>query len=282
MARASSCSVRLAVRLAPALLATVLAAPARGETPDRALARARALFDEAGELERAGSWGAAEDRLRAALLIRETPHLHYALAWALEHQRKLNAARAEYALALEQAERGAAADVVHLARARLALLNRTAPAAEAAASRRRDGPAPSQDQYAPHGRPERPSRTLPWALVGAGGALALTSATLLVASASDVAARDDATRRWCAATACVGTAATRAETPEASELRREAFEASSRGNAKQVIGVVAGGVGVVSAAIGALLLLRRGSEARARVDVTVAPGLAAATATLRF
>src|SRR5262249_22650549 len=58
--------------------------------------RARALFDEAGALERCGQWAAAQERLRAALRLRETPQLHFALGWALENEDKLIEAKLEY------------------------------------------------------------------------------------------------------------------------------------------------------------------------------------------
>jgi hypothetical protein len=69
----------------------------------RSRPRARALFDEAGELERQGQWSAAQERLRAAIRIHETPHLRYALGWALENDDKLLEARVQYETALRLA-----------------------------------------------------------------------------------------------------------------------------------------------------------------------------------
>lgn len=91
--------------------------------------RARALFEEAGELERHGQWGTAQDRLRAALRLRETPQLHYALAWALENDDKLLEAKAEYETALRQGRAaGPAADeATRLATARLVDLEKKMP-----------------------------------------------------------------------------------------------------------------------------------------------------------
>ncbi|MBX3191686.1 MAG: tetratricopeptide repeat protein [Labilithrix sp.] len=91
------------------------------------LSRARALFDEAGELERQGRWDAAQDRLRAAIRIRETPHLRYALGWALENDEKLLEARTEYELALRLARRGSVEEVTRLATARIAEVDRKTP-----------------------------------------------------------------------------------------------------------------------------------------------------------
>ncbi len=90
---------RHVARIVLAALAASSAAHAQAGDLDRA----RALYDEAGELERHGKWPAAVEKLRAAIKIRETPHLHYALGWALENDDKLLEARAEY----EAAERTA-------------------------------------------------------------------------------------------------------------------------------------------------------------------------------
>ncbi len=90
--------------------------------------RARALYEQAGEQERQGQWAAAQESLRGALRLRETPHLHYALGWALENDDKLVDARAEYELAARLArEQGGADEAVRLATARLADLEKTIP-----------------------------------------------------------------------------------------------------------------------------------------------------------
>lgn len=91
--------------------------------------RARALFDEAGALERHGQWGAAEERLRAALRLRDTAQLHYALAWALENDDKLLEAKTEYesALRIGKGQGPSADEVTRLATARLVDLEKKMP-----------------------------------------------------------------------------------------------------------------------------------------------------------
>jgi hypothetical protein len=111
------------VRLGVVVAALATAAHARADD----LERARSLFDEAGELERRGDYTTAQERLREALHIRETPHLRYALGWALENDDKLVAARAEYELAARLADRTGAEDVRRLATARLLELERITP-----------------------------------------------------------------------------------------------------------------------------------------------------------
>jgi len=114
---------------APFVLALLVAAPA-ARAQDSDTARARALFDEAGELERRGRWSAAQDKLRAALRIRETPHLRYALGWALENDDRLLEARVEYETASRLATRTGAEDVGRLASDRLSELDRATPRVE--------------------------------------------------------------------------------------------------------------------------------------------------------
>ena len=97
--------------VAPVVLAAFAFARSADAQPTD-LERARALYDEAGELERQGQWGPAQDRLRAALRIRETPHLRYALGWALENSERLIEARTEYEVALRLAQRAGGADEV--------------------------------------------------------------------------------------------------------------------------------------------------------------------------
>lgn len=119
--------MRTRCRILPWLLASALVtgvARADDETE-----RARALFDEAGELERQGQWGAAQERLRAALKIRETPHLRYALAWALENDDKLLEARTEYETAARLAQKAGADDVARLAATRIGEVVKKTPTA---------------------------------------------------------------------------------------------------------------------------------------------------------
>jgi hypothetical protein len=340
------------------------------------LERARALFDEAGELERRGQWPLAQERLRAALRIRETPHLRYALGWALESGDRLVDARTEYAVALRLAQRDGVEEVARLAAARLAEVDKKLPilqirvrgalapgsrvsvdgrevlvhgdvgnvpvdpgahtvevvrrgkattaqtvtlepgvfrvvevpgdegavAADAragadpggAAMRTRAGgyagPGARGDVDAPAEADTRAGTAVPWALVASGGALSLGAVILFVSSASDASARDDATRRWCDATACVGgLTATRAETPDATAFRREASDAATQGNTKQIVGAILGGVGLAGIATGAYLLVssreredRPMPTARLRVDGAPLPGGGFAGASFTF
>jgi hypothetical protein len=118
------CRARLAATLV-VVTALFIARAASAETAD--LQRARQLFDEAGELELQGQWGAAQDRLRAALVIRETPHLRYALGWALENGGRLLDARSEYDLALRLARRDGVTEVSKIAATRVAEVERKIP-----------------------------------------------------------------------------------------------------------------------------------------------------------
>jgi hypothetical protein len=301
------------------------AAAATDEEPE--LAHARALFDEAGQLEREGQWARAQDRLRQALRIRETPHLRYALGWALENDDKLVAARSEYEAALELAARSGAAKVGRLATDRLTALERATPVIEVRAPEqatrvvvdaratevkdgvasvpvdpgvhivrveRRERPDAVERVYVTRGvlrivevrgdalAPAKESRVLPWSLVAGGGALALTGVVILAASAADATARDEATQRWCDATACSGGAATRPETPEAVAFRRDAADATARGNTKQAIGAAVGAVGLAAAGVGVFLLLRAHDERGPRLDASLGPGSASASAAFRF
>jgi hypothetical protein len=87
--------------------------------------RARGLFDEAGQLEREGRWSAAQDRLRGALRLRDTPHLHYALGWALENDDNLLEAKGEYEASMRLARgKAGSEEVVRLAGMRLADLEK--------------------------------------------------------------------------------------------------------------------------------------------------------------
>jgi hypothetical protein len=142
------------------------------------------------------------------------------------------------------------------------------------------------------GSRSKPPVVLPWVLIGAGGAAVIGGVVLFVASSSDASQRDASMRQWCDATACTGgTTATRAETPEAAAFRRDSYDAASRGNTKQVVGAVVGGVGIASIAVGTYMLLRsrESSDARraartglVRVDGAPLPGGAMAGAAFTF
>ena len=113
---------------APLIVAVLcLARTAGAQQEDADLERARALFDRAGELERQGQWPAAQENLRTALRIRETPNLRYALGWALENDDQLLAARTEYELALRLAQRAGSEEVAKLAAQRIAEVDRKTP-----------------------------------------------------------------------------------------------------------------------------------------------------------
>lgn len=114
--------------LAGIILGAALLAPAYAHAQGTDTERARALFDEAGALERQGKWGAAQDRLRQALKLKDTPQLYYALGWALENDDKLLEARAEYEKAVSTAAgKPNAEEAAKLARERLADLEKMTP-----------------------------------------------------------------------------------------------------------------------------------------------------------
>ncbi|MBX3265013.1 MAG: hypothetical protein KF782_35400 [Labilithrix sp.] len=120
--RSNRSTLAVGVTLAIALL------PAPARAADADTERARALFHEAGELERLGRWADAQSRLRAALRLRETPQLHYALGWALENDDKLLEARAAYETAARLGrERPNGEEVARLAAERLADVERKTP-----------------------------------------------------------------------------------------------------------------------------------------------------------
>ncbi len=119
-------AARLVVVGALLLLLGSATCPARATDSDSA--RARALFEAAGELERDGRWSAAQDRLRAALRLRETPQLHFALGWALENDDKLLEARIAYETAARMSrERQGGDEARRLAIARLGDLETMTP-----------------------------------------------------------------------------------------------------------------------------------------------------------
>lgn len=146
--------VALRSRLAVPLLLAILACAPSAHAEDAELARARALFEEAGDLEAKGEWAAAQERLRSALKIRETANLHYALAWALEQDDRHRDARSEYETSLRLARQSGNEAVSKLASARLKELDRS-----------------------------RKGKPLPWVFVGGGAAL-VGSGALLVGWAS--------------------------------------------------------------------------------------------------
>lgn len=335
--------------VAPLLLGVLAFAPVVRAAQPSDLERARALFDEAGELEKQGNWNAAQDRLRDALHVRETPHLRYALGWALENGDKLLEARTEYEVALRLAQRGGVEEVSKLASTRIAEVDRKIPLVQikvrgalakdtrvlvdgrevivhgeigtvpvdpgkrtvrverAGKSASEETVAVTQgvfrvvevqgDESAVLGGESSAAASrsstpvLPWALIGAGGAAVIGGVVLVVASSSDISQRDASMRQWCDATACSGTTATVAETPEAAAFRRDAYDAASRGNTKQVVGAIVGGVGIASIALGTYLLVKNSERADApraarasalRLDASPLPGGAMAGAALTF
>lgn len=353
---------RVVVRqsVAGLIVLAALASPSAARAQDGDLDRARALYDEAGELERHGKWPAAVEKLRAALKIRETPHLHYALGWALENDDKLLEARAEYELA-ERGARGTPAgdEVESLARGRRTELEAKTPNIRVIVPQARKrtrivvdgretpvqgdgalvpvnpgarvvrveklGSAPVErivyvargetgtvdltSDLTPTVRADRdgdlrvgsaePStasrherdRVLPWALVGGGAALVVTSGALFLSSLGDAGQRDDALRAWCTETACTGgNVATVPESSGAAARRQDAEDAASRGNMKQTAAAIVGSIGVVGAVVGGMLFLRHddregrtsASTSRLHVGATPLPGGASASAFLRF
>ena len=330
---------------APLIVAALcLARTAGAQEKDADLERARALFDRAGELERQGQWPAAQENLRTALRIRETPNLRYALGWALENDDQLLEARTEYELALRLSQRAGNEEVANLASQRIAEVDRKTPLVQVRIRGtlgrgtrvlvdgrevvirgdagtvpvdpgtrlvrvERDGRPPSEqsvsvtrgvlrvvelkgdDSISVHDEngvtTER--SVLPWALVGSGGALLVTGAILFASSAGDASTRDEKTAQWCDAVACSNGMASRTETPEAAALRRDAYDAASRGNTKQVIGGIVGAVGAVGAVVGVVMLVQRsrGPEttkkaSRLAIDAAPLTGGGFANASLTF
>jgi hypothetical protein len=296
--------------------------------------RARGLFDEAGALERRGQWREAQDRLRAALHLRETPNLHYALGWALENDDKLVEARTQYEIAMRLSQGVDHTEVQRLAAARIPEVDHATPLLQVRIKRgdrtlrvwidgreltltddtgtmpvdpgshvmrveRSDASRSEQtivvtrgairtiDVGGPTSLPKPP--LAPWILVAGGAALAVSGAVLFVSSQSDVAGRNEGMTRWCEATACAGgTNATRPETANAVAYRREAYDAASRANTKQVVAGIFGGVAIVSLGIGAYLLLRKpttteqASRSRFQLEASPVREGALASASLTF
>ena len=294
--------------------------------------RVRTLYDEAGQLEKLGQWSAAQERLRAALRIRETPQLHYALGWAFENDDRLLEARVEYESAVRAAKgRGADGDEVkRLATTRLEEVDRLIPDVHVRAANahvtidgkpvpsiggeattkvdpgsrvirvERNGQTVQQTVYVPRGISriveisadstivatdhDKKSNVLPWVLVGVGGALVVTSAALFISSSSDASERDSKQASWCQATACAGSLATLPETTDARQNRLDSQDAADRGNTKQIAGAVIGALGLTSAIVGTVILVKRGGEKPLALRIDGAPtvGGGFASASLRF
>jgi len=262
--------------VAPALVLSLTLSFAPRAHADDDLQRARALYDEAGELEKEGRWGAAQDRLREAIRIRHTPNLHYALGWALENDDKADEARSEYDLARRLAASSGNAEVEKLASARIEAIDKRPKGSPALVH----GPSPEN---------KRGASVVPLVVLAGGGIATVTGIALLVSSTGDASTRDSNSQRWCELTACQGTNPTLPESEEALAARREASEAASRGNTKQVAGAIVGTVGLVGIAVGTYMLLDSGrrkegrsAHARVSVDATSLPGGAFGSATLRF
>ena len=328
-------SVGLALVVALVDAAAHAQPPATGE-----LERARALYAEAGELEQKGDWQSAQERLREALRIRETPNLRYALAWALENDNQLIEARNEYELALRLASRAGNEEVKGLATQRINEVDHETPLVQVRVkgaltkgmrvvvdgrevqihgdagtmpvdpgSRvvRVENGEQTSEQTVTLGRgglrvvevkgaerlvvlddtaDQAKTPKLPWVLVGGGGVLLVTGILLFVSSSSDASTRDDKQAQWCTATACAnGTTATLPESDAAVMYRREASDAATHGNTKQIVGGVLGGIGAVGIGVGTVLLLRRhhaDEPARVSFDASPLPGGAHAGATFVF
>ena len=328
-----------------AICVLALLVPGAAHAADADTERARSLFDEAGALEREGKWGAAQDKIRGALKLRETPQLYFALGWALENDDKLLEAKTEYETALRLGtNRPSAEEAVRLATARLVDLEKKTPLIKVRIAGRAGGAArvfvdgretrhsagepreelasvnpgshvirvergpaagaseateqmvyvgrstvkvvdvdagetvtvrdTPQERYA--GAPRltmtqatdesRRDSLFPWILVGGGLTLVAGGAALLVASSDDSDRSDAFEGRWCTATACRNGDATLIESTEARSFRREAGDAADAGNTKQAIGFVVGGVGLVGATIGAVILLRGGGASKDRIQ----------------
>ena len=113
--------------LAASMVVTLTWAPTAGAEPSAAeIAVARKLFREATRFEKEKKWAEAEQKLRAALAIKETPGLRYHLAFCQEKQGKLVNALVDYDRADELIQSGVKAKDVEklLADARTALRER--------------------------------------------------------------------------------------------------------------------------------------------------------------
>jgi hypothetical protein len=122
-------------------------------------------------------------------------------------------------------------------------------------------------------------RVLPWILVGAGSAMVVGGAILLIASKSDAQDRDEAQASWCVAVHCVGTRATIPENADAMALRKQSTDAASAGNTKQAVGFTIGGLGLAVAALGGYLFVR---ESQQRVGFAPLPGGGYAATSMSF
>ncbi|MBX3206330.1 MAG: hypothetical protein KF764_14755 [Labilithrix sp.] len=291
-------------------LALVLLAPGLARAADADTERARALFDEAGELERHGQWGAAEDRLRAALRLRETPHLHYALGWALENADKLLEAKSEYETAARLGrEQPSGEEASRLATARLADLEKKVAVVRV----RVRGGARSQARVLVDGRPVGREDNLATTSVNPGshvirverGARPAFEQVVYVGRSSvrtvDVAADEPV----------VGSAPRRRDRGATSRAPAQAarggdvmpwlllsFGGASvagggallvSGEADETVGLALAGAGLVAGTIGAVLVLRGDdagdkdrARARGRAGAAPLPGGGIATATFTF
>jgi hypothetical protein len=97
--------------LALAIVApSALAQPSSKREPSASeLLVARQLFDEATQLEKQRKFAEAEEKLRAAVAIKDTPGVRYHLAFCLDRQGKLADARREYWAAHYSFQSGATA-----------------------------------------------------------------------------------------------------------------------------------------------------------------------------
>lgn len=86
-----------------AVLLLLLEAPALAQDTDE-LTRARALFQQATELEEAGNWAAALQRFREVGQVRMTPQVRFHIAVCEENLGRLVAALGGYELALAEAD----------------------------------------------------------------------------------------------------------------------------------------------------------------------------------
>jgi hypothetical protein len=272
----------------------LLGASERAARADDETEGARSLFQEAGELELQGQWGAAQERLRQALRLRETPHLHYALGWALENDDKLLEAKTEYDAAVRLGrERAGSEDVTTLATSRLSEIDRKTarvkPGSHVIRIERSDRAVESpRSEGEPRLTARRGESVVPWLFLSGGIALLVGSGALLVSAGVDADASDRARARWCTAASCTGTTTTSANTPATAALEREASDAVRSGSMKQSFGLAMAGVGVVSAVAGVILLVHGGDPSadkpatRAKASVAPLPGGGVATGVLTF
>jgi hypothetical protein len=281
--------------------------------------RARALFDEAGELERQGQWSAAESRLRVAMRLRETPQLHFALGWALENEDKLLEARAEYEIATRSArDRAGADEVLRLANARLTDLEKKVPILRVRVS----GAGRASAHVIVDGRDVRVDDDLATAPVNPGshvvriehGAdrmteevvyLSRSTTRTVVTDVGDAGPERDPTQRRRIPSIAVGAPVPRDRTSRtvpwvllaggvgmmgggAALLVSAGTDGDGheeRQRNKEMVGYAIGGAGLIGATVGAILLLRsekHGDTVSTQAAPQLVRGGALATATVRF